>query len=1589
MNKSVYFLCIQSILSISLLLTITGCPREELGGNLIVDPTSLDFGTNDTSAYILVWKNITTSSVGPITVESQVPWITIEGCSSVNEGCYSSGPQDKKRIKVIVDREKTDLGPNSGNIIVRATNAPSITVLITLNDIIKVDFDASNKFTTVNDAIRFFNQSAVQSGTIRKVTWDFGDGGTSNSFNPTYFYQKPGNYTVTLTIETDKGIEKKVKENFINVVSGNLIVDFSASSQIILVGEEVQLIDRSYSEKENITNRLWDFGDGKTSTVVNPRHKYDKPGIYSVTLTVYTENQNKSLTKEGYITVQDGVPPKAKFSVNQIKPFIYVPVQFSDLSEAGSSPITKWLWDFGDGNTSTEQNPQYAFTRIGNQQIKLTVTNKFGSSSFSLPVEVIYMPPMAAFSAEPLVLYTGEAVFFADLSIKGTERIVRWLWDFGDGYTEMIEYQPYLHENGNTRHTYTQAGIYSVSLTVNTSTTSNNESSVTKSSYITVHKAPDPKVSVSTRSPVIQKETVFLNKTVLGSETELTYEWDFGDGSPVRTVSTTASVSHIYSEPGVYDVTLKVKTPLKTFVSDPVKVYVDAPPIPDFDYNPKRITVEDLVQFTDTSTTEGTRPIVGWVWSFGDGTEISTMQNPTHRFAMSGKYKVELYLLFVHSKSGEQLKTSVVSRTLTIGSAVPPTADFRVESPCAIVNSEVKFYDLSKAGTAPIVNWEWDFGDGKSSNEPSPIHKYSAAGTYTVKLKVQTEGGLESEAVKENLIEVSNYSSPLDIFVRERDPEYTWNTPTEYPVNFTSGSVSVRLATAYITRMTSQAWREADELYSGRIWKHNLSIIVPERKRNDTALLFVDGGSINSSPPNEQERLFLGELAALSGSIVVHIDNVPNQPIVFIDDYDEERNVVLKSRTEDDIIAYSYDKYMNEYKNGNDDYRWPLLLAMAKSAVRAMDTTQAILGDNAPSEFIISGGSKRGWTTWLAGLTDCRIKAIAPLVIDVLNMDKQMEHHKKVYGYWAPSIYAYAQMKVFDRLLSNGGNLLPEAEALLKIVDPYEYAERTQNIPKFIMNSSCDEFFVPDSSKWYFDDLLGEKYLNYVPNVSHSLGDEFDFETDAVKNLLAWYLAKTQNVQQPTFTWQKVTIGNTNTIRVVIDSQFTSLVKEVKLWQCNNPNARDFRKYKIDAIGVQYQSQVLQPQTPGIYVGTVTTPSQGYTAYFLQLVFNNPAKFQMAVPGLSVPPLVYTTPIYITPESYPQYTSERYINYKYPYLVLRGSPYQMGLDYGDLMKNEIINHTNYVLNNLSRFGVTAANLDNAWNAQKNYLDERIHQELQGMEVSTGINYDTLGKLQLVEWLSTYSTTKASGALLWSTATNMPSFFGFSPLIQTYSLNRQLFSSGQQTYPVVIFYIPEQGFPHAIFTFAGMVVSRAGVNAAGLTYGDIPVFGEYVILNENMLMAFRSALYDFNRLNSLIEWTDNSSLGRLHSYLLGDGRYELRGAKYVVKSSSRVLIRDNDIKDDYHPNILTNVVYDADSTTRANNIYTLIRDNYGQLVESGLYTLSQRGAITSPNSNLMNLVIDATALKGYVAIASGTQGANTQTFEMYNFQKILP
>ena len=170
---------------------------------------------------------------------------------------------------------------------------------------------------------------------------------------------------------------------------------------------------------------------------------------------------------------------------------------------------------------------------------------------------------------------------------------------------------------------------------------------------------------------------------------------------------------------------------------------------------------------------------------------------------------------------------------------------------------------------------------------------------------------------------------------------------------------------------------------------------------------------------------------------------------------------------------------------------------MVKSAVRAMDTITAVLAAReAPIEvdrFVVAGGSKRGWTTWLTGAVDPRVIAIAPIVIDVLNADISMRHHFAAYGFWAPSIGNYVDHGIMERMDE------PRLAELYRLVDPYHYRHRL-TMPKYIINASGDQFFLPDSSQFYLRDLRGETYLRYVPNADHGLDG-----SDALAGLVAFH----------------------------------------------------------------------------------------------------------------------------------------------------------------------------------------------------------------------------------------------------------------------------------------------------------------------------------------------------------------------------------------------------------------------------------------------------------------------------------------------------
>ncbi|GMU91843.1 MAG: hypothetical protein AMXMBFR4_09010 [Candidatus Hydrogenedentota bacterium] len=425
----------------------------------------------------------------------------------------------------------------------------------------------------------------------------------------------------------------------------------------------------------------------------------------------------------------------------------------------------------------------------------------------------------------------------------------------------------------------------------------------------------------------------------------------------------------------------------------------------------------------------------------------------------------------------------------------------------------------------------------------------------------------------------------LDEYVAKPDPNYSYSL-----VNTIKGEGF----TTYVIDMTSQKYLTESEV-DRPIWKHWLTVVKPDAVNHSTALLFI-GGSSNDRPAPEGADRGFSAIAVTTQSIVAELRMIPNQPLVFTDDNG-------RKRSEDEIIAYTWDKYMR-----TGDEKWPLRLPMTKAVVRAMDTITSFCGSPEGGgakvdSYVVAGGSKRGWTTWTTAAVDDRVVAIVPFVIDLLNVVPSFHHHYNAYGFWAPAVGDYVEMGIMN------WNDTPEYRALLRIVEPYSYRLR-YDMPKYIVNATGDQFFLPDSSQFYFKDLPGEKYLRYVPNADHSLRD-----SDAREGLLAFYDAILNDTPRPEFSWK---FKGPGTIQVTTKEK----PQAVKLWQATNPNARDFR---VETVGKIWTSTDLSDQGDGVYVGTVSKPEKGWTAYLIELTY----------PSGTVTPFKFTTPVRVIPDTYP------------------------------------------------------------------------------------------------------------------------------------------------------------------------------------------------------------------------------------------------------------------------------------------------------------------------------------------------------------------
>ncbi len=392
---------------------------------------------------------------------------------------------------------------------------------------------------------------------------------------------------------------------------------------------------------------------------------------------------------------------------------------------------------------------------------------------------------------------------------------------------------------------------------------------------------------------------------------------------------------------------------------------------------------------------------------------------------------------------------------------------------------------------------------------------------------------------------ISVHAGPLEDHVKAPDASFAWKITDR-----TEGS----RGTVLHIQMTSQTWRE-------HAWTHPMLVVRPRKVRNpDIALLLVGG----DGDPVKYRRV-LEHLAREAGAVAAMITRVPNQPL-------------YNGLKEDALIAHTFAEYAR-----SGDPTWPLLFPMTKSAVRGFDTITAVLQElfqQDVTRFVITGASKRGWTSWLTAAVDARVVGTAPMVIDTLNMPAQLDWAGRVYGRQSEKIGDYTKLRLHERLEE------PRIKELLSWVDPYTY-RRLYTMPKLLLLGTNDPYWTVDSLRHYWDDLPEPKFIYQTPNAGHDLGGA----REAIGTLAAFFQMLADAEPLPQVAWS-LNDGVSEALAIGVES--SQQLRAARVWTAASKD-RDFRDDR-------WNDKRLSITGGGKHVRTVIEPNkEGYRAALIEV----------------------------------------------------------------------------------------------------------------------------------------------------------------------------------------------------------------------------------------------------------------------------------------------------------------------------------------------------------------------------------------------------
>ena len=556
---------------------------------------------------------------------------------------------------------------------------------------------------------------------LASCLWDFGDGSTDTIKNPSHSYSTSGQYMIQFNIIYNNGCINNNNYSFIQIDSMP-VFSFFMSNYTGCAPLNVQFIN--YSLNSGYT-WLWDFGDGTTSTAATPSHIYTSNGYYYVSLTATNQyNCSHAIVQNQRVIVYS---PKALFTVDHTNGCAPLTVNFNN----HSTNATQYKWNFGDGTFSNLVNPAHIYLMAGNYIVSLVATDVNGCPDtliYNQQIQVSLSGTTFA-TLPPIVACAPFTVHLLDNSTSSA-----WLWNFGDSATSVVP---------NPSHTYTQPGIYTISL--NTTGINGNCSQIIPDlRKVIINGGIAAFTHSETKCPPYE---VFLTDTSLNA---VAWGWSFDDGG----TSSLQNPSHVFSTPGYHSVALTITTSqgCKAKTIKNYEVYFEA------------LTAKITTIVTDTTlpmTVQFSANSVGatnWFWTFGDG-DSSLLENPSHIYTSAGPFTLSLTIW------NDSCRRSYTFPALSFGSGSgSPGGTGGGIIPLIPIYNCAPYLVNFKSPFIDAVSWNWDFGDGDTSSLEEPTHLYSKGGDFVVKLNIQTSAGQNDSVYLPDTVHVVKFAADFTIY---------------------------------------------------------------------------------------------------------------------------------------------------------------------------------------------------------------------------------------------------------------------------------------------------------------------------------------------------------------------------------------------------------------------------------------------------------------------------------------------------------------------------------------------------------------------------------------------------------------------------------------------------------------------------------------------------------------------------------------------------------------------------------------------------------------------------------------------------------